>query len=761
MDIRSFDYYFSFLETTINLDALGNVTNYEYDDFNRLQKTIYPAAATGAVRLQESVTYDTLGNVKTKTDTAGRVTNYDYDTAQRLTKTIDALNEMTQFEYNNRSQMTKVTDAANQVYQFSYDALGRQLSQTRAGSTMSYEYDAVGSRTKRIDYLGRQTNYEYDALNRLKKITYLTGADNTVIGNVTNYNYDDLSRLTSAINEAGTVAFTYDTRGRVKTTTDVFGHLLNYGYDANGNRNLLKLDSNVQTAYAYDAANRLTTLTDEANQNFTFGYDVANRLISKAMPNGIATSYDYDGMSRLTRLKNQSPSATLTDNNYGYNTASQISSIAELSQTKNYSYDNVDRLTGMTGGTGNENYTFDNVGNRTSSQLSSSYNYQPFNKLANTSTANYSYDKNGNLISKSEGKNFWRYVWDGENRMSSASTRKQTIRYRYDALGRRVQRYFIRGGSENTKFIYDGMDVVADDNNGVLTKYQNGLGIDDKLKVSINGTAKYFITDHLGSTVGLINSSGATSEQTVYDSFGNATNSLSTRYQFTGREYDSFTGLNYYRARWYDSKTGRFISEDPIGFKGGQMNFYGYVRNNPQNFKDPRGLDIVVIENGATSGNPIGHTAIGISNIGVITFGNANPYVPGINGIGGRLGDYLNRESPKRNTGMWIIHTSPEQDAAAFNKALEIGYFRPPLEGGTIALDNCSLRSNEILDAAGIPNNNWFLPDTFPGTAGSRAADYGGDYYYVPQGDTANIIPVFSPDYNWKNFEPKKKSYEN
>ncbi len=135
------------------------------------------------------------------------------------------------------------------------------------------------------------------------------------------------------------------------------------------------------------------------------------------------------------------------------------------------------------------------------------------------------------------------------------------------------------------------MDVVADDNGGVLTKYQNGLGIDDKLKVSINGTAKYFITDHLGSTVGLTNQSGAITEQTSYDSFGNAATNLSTRYQFTGREFDNFTGLQYSRARWYDAKTGRFVSEDPIGFGGGDVNLYGYVWNNSQNFVDPSGLD--------------------------------------------------------------------------------------------------------------------------------------------------------------------------
>lgn len=575
---------------TSQTDALGNVTNYEYDDFNRLKKTVYPAATANATRLQESITYDTVGNVKTKTDTANRQTVYDYDTANRLIKTTDALGEITQFEYNQRSQMTKVRDALSQEYVFTYDALGRQLSQTRAGAVMSYEYNAVGSRTKRSDYANRLTAYQYDALNRLKKINYYSGTNNDIVSQISTFNYDDLSRLTSAANEEGTVSFAYDTRGRMNAATDVFGHSVTYGYDANGNRNLLKLDGTTQTTYAYDAANRLTTLTDDANQNFTFGYDIANRLINKAMPNGVATTYNYDGMSRLTRLKNQG-SSTLTDNNYSYNAANQISSIAELLQTKNYGYDNVDRLTGMTNGTANESYSFDNVGNRTSSSQSATYNYQPFNKLANTATASYSYDANGNLRAKSEGSNLWQYVWDGENRLSSVSNRKQTVRYRYDALGRRVRRYFIRGGSEeNTKYIYDGMDVLADDNGGVLTKYQNGLGIDNKLKVSINGTAKYFLTDHLGSTVGLTNQSGAATEQTAYDSFGIATTSLSTRYQFTGREYDSFTGLQYSRARWYDAKTGRFISEDPIGFRGG-INEFAYANNNASNLVDPSGLD--------------------------------------------------------------------------------------------------------------------------------------------------------------------------
>ena len=88
----------------------------------------------------------------------------------------------------------------------------------------------------------------------------------------------------------------------------------------------------------------------------------------------------------------------------------------------------------------------------------------------------------------------------------------------------------------------------------------------------------------------MTNSTGSSVSQISYDGFGNAnTSSNLTRYAYTGREFDSDTGLYYYRARWYDAKVGRFLSEDPIGFGGG-VNQFRYVGNNPLNAVDPSGL---------------------------------------------------------------------------------------------------------------------------------------------------------------------------
>jgi RHS repeat-associated protein len=297
----------------------------------------------------------------------------------------------------------------------------------------------------------------------------------------------------------------------------------------------------------------------------------------------------------------------LNEYDFGYNNANQIISITEPTvRTRTFGYDNADRLTLATSTlpNQNENYSFDDVGNRTSSHLSSSYGYQQgaFNRLTATQTATYSFDANGNVTSKSEGTSKWYYSYDYENRLTNATKfgglmprAGESINYHYDALGRRVVRQDKKTG--RTEFTHDGMDVIQDrfnksDGTTSTTNYVNGLGVDDKLKVTSGSTSKYFLTDHLGSTVGLSDTNSNVTESATHDSFGRIQSSnLSTRYQYTGRESDETTGLMYYRARQYDPQVGRFTSEDPIGFAGGDVNLYGYVWNNPLNYIDPFGQD--------------------------------------------------------------------------------------------------------------------------------------------------------------------------
>jgi len=81
--------------------------------------------------------------------------------------------------------------------------------------------------------------------------------------------------------------------------------------------------------------------------------------------------------------------------------------------------------------------------------------------------------------------------------------------------------------------------------------------------------------------------------QISYDSFGkvlNQTNaSASDRFLFTARELDAATQQYFYRARYYNASTGKFIQQDPIGFEGLDVNLFRYANNSPTNGIDPSG----------------------------------------------------------------------------------------------------------------------------------------------------------------------------
>jgi RHS repeat-associated protein len=201
-------------------------------------------------------------------------------------------------------------------------------------------------------------------------------------------------------------------------------------------------------------------------------------------------------------------------------------------------------------------------------------------------------DANGNTLTDASGKSYTR---DFENRLTQAVVPGTgTVSFKYDSFGRRIQKSSPLG---TTNYLYDGRSAGANvidevDNNGnVLARYTQGKGIDQPFAELRSGTASYYEQDGIGSVTSLSSSAGALANTYTYDSFGKLTGftgTLTNPFQYTGREYDSETGIYDYRARYYDQNVGRFISEDPIGFKGG-IDFYAYVKNRSLNFTDPTG----------------------------------------------------------------------------------------------------------------------------------------------------------------------------
>ena len=102
----------------------------------------------------------------------------------------------------------------------------------------------------------------------------------------------------------------------------------------------------------------------------------------------------------------------------------------------------------------------------------------------------------------------------------------------------------------------------------------------------------YYHNDHLGTPQILTNDSGTVSWKAVYTPFGEAEISVQTvenPFRFPGQYYDQETGLHYNWNRYYDPKTGRYLTPDPIGLEGG-TNLFVYVGSNPVGFIDPHGL---------------------------------------------------------------------------------------------------------------------------------------------------------------------------
>jgi len=270
-----------------------------------------------------------------------------------------------------------------------------------------------------------------------------------------------------------------------------------------------------------------------------------------------------------------------------------------------YGYNNASELTSLTyekGTTtlGTLTYTYDLAGNRIKTGgtfarsnippalTTTTYNANNQQKVFGTTTENY--DLNGNLSDTTDAGVVTTYTWNVRNQLTGISKTGLTASFTYDSFGRRTGKTV---NGTTTNFVYDGLNPVQEKNGATVTaNLLTGLGIDEFFTRTEGGTARSLLPDALGSTIALGDGTGTIQTQYTYEPFGFTTQTgtaSTSSYKYTGREDDG-TGLYYYRARYYQPRFQRFIVEDPIGFLGGDMNLYGYVRNVPMILSDPDGL---------------------------------------------------------------------------------------------------------------------------------------------------------------------------
>ena len=588
---------------TAVIDAQQHQTSFAYDAMERLTTITYPDLTT------VSFGYDSRGRRTTVTDQNNKITPYTYDDADRLVSVKDAANNVTQYAYDTENNLLSITDANLHTTSFAYDAFGR-VTQTTFPSTLteSYVYDAVGNLTSKTDRKSQTIIYVYDALNRLTHKGFV-GTGSTGV----DYVYDLAGKIKQVTDPTGTYGMAYDNMGRLIGTTTQYAFMPgtptfsnSYAYDAASNRTSFTAPDGSTNTYQYDTLNRLSALTNSLTGQFGFGYDALSRRTSLTRPNAVNTGYSYDSVSRLLSVLHHTGATTLDGASYTYDNAgnriaktNQLNGVAEQ-----YTYDPLYQLTQVTQGTTTtESYTYDAVGNRLSSLGMSAYGYNASNQLTSTPSTTFTYDNNGNTLTKTDSSGVRTYNWDFDNQLTSVVLPGSggTVTFKYDPFGRRIQK---SSASGTTIYVYDGTNGVEemDQSANVLARYAQGAGIDEPLAEFRSGSTAYYEQDGLGSVTSLSNSTTALANTYTYDTFGNLTASAGTTvnpFQYTGRDYDPETGLRYYRARYYDASTGRFLSEDPSGFDGGS-NFYSYVANAPADLSDPFGLSATAVQNGNT-----------------------------------------------------------------------------------------------------------------------------------------------------------------
>jgi RHS repeat-associated protein len=552
--------------------------------------------------------YDDAGNMALVTDPKNQATSYSYDFMNRLESVLQPGDGLTSYEYDTQGNLISVTDAEDQETTYTYDDLGRLVSTTSPDTgTQTYVYDEAGNLVSKTDAKGITVTYGYDALNRLTGAEFLDPTQDVT------YTYDQgtngLGHLTGFTDPSGSTTYGYDARGRLtQKTSGISGHSyssLSRSYTLGGRLSQLTYPSGRTVDFTRDATmKRITSATSTLGQT------------TKTLVQGL-TYRPFGGPAHIENgtggvVNNQSGECgCLEVANPGKDmetlfTYDQNRNLTGITATnhprlnRTFGYDALNRLTSATSYYEELSYTYDKIGNRltrTRNTVTDTYAYltgtNKLDEITGQTSIDFTHDDNGNITVKGNQG----FVYDQSNRLVEARLDGQLKgEYAYNALGQRASKTVHGTATVTTVFHYDfdGNIIGESEPDGDFTKEYLYMGSSRMTMVNVpTGAFYYYLNDHLGNPQYVTNEAGVVVWEARYLPFGqaiiNGHSSVENNFRFPGQYYDSETGLHYNYHRYYDPKTGRYITADPIGMEGG-INLFAYVENNPMNFIDPLGL---------------------------------------------------------------------------------------------------------------------------------------------------------------------------
>lgn len=550
----------------------------QYDALNRVVAT-YDSAGATPTRIWFGAT--TLDSVE---DAKGQFYRLAYNALGWLTHRTDPTGAMDSSQYDRDGELRLWTNRRGQQMQLGYDALHRPTSKTGANtSAATWSY----SSNDRVVTGGSPADTEttYLGVSGQPDSTLTTMAGQTFWRR---YRYTVAQLLDSVNVTGGGITFTarkylYGAVGALSTVA-LNGDTTSLTRDYRGLETMLAFRGDSAVSYENNSTSGLsqsyTGGTYSGGVVLSVAYDSLVRLSRQVLGNQrLGTQYYYDAVGRVaaesTIYYHGTPPGSCSGNpwptmeDYGNTCIDDAGWYASFGTT----------------------YSYDAVGNRTDSTGT----YGTGDRMTSFAGCTYETDADGDVTSRSCSGQSVTFYWSAESRLDSVSVGGLRVAFKYDAAGRLVRKD--TSGVTQRYFLWDSANLLAELGGAATTKIAeySYYGV-DRLHALILGSTPYHAhQDVMGNTIALTDAS-------LERSYGyNAWGSLisgSDGLPFGGADRARWKGalwlgpeldVYYMRSRWYEPKTGRFLSEDPLGLAAG-INPYVYAADDPVNRADPSGL---------------------------------------------------------------------------------------------------------------------------------------------------------------------------
>lgn len=581
-------------------DGSGNADTYHFDHMRRITRTENSLGDT------DSYLFEGIGRLTEVTDPAGLSQRYVYDNDGDLIEMTDQMGHTTRSTYSgDLHRLSRIVDAKGNGNGYGYDERGNPIDIFHPDGTKDlWTYDQKGNILTWTNRRGNTTSYSYDEAGRLTRKVHEDGVE-------VKYGYDQRGNLIEVEDTSGITEFVRDEHDRIVRINYPLGQWLEFTYDRARRRNSSIDHLGLALKYVYDATGRIEALTDGDSIDIVrYEYDSAGRLSKKTVGNGVQTTYGYDPAGRISTLVSHGPGGDVISSfDHAYDERGRRVGVDAHYGSWSYEYDEIDQLTRavldpVDAGIRSLDmrYTYDALGNRIETVVNGeaeTYEVNRLNQYTRIGDKTYRYDADGNLVEEDGPEGSVIYSYDDENRLVGVVKDGDVRTFAYDGLGNRVS---MTDNGQRVHHIIDPIGLgdlvgVYDDRGDPITRYVHGPGLIG-LRTDA-GELYYHVYDALGNAHGLTGSDGSIVNSYAYGPFGDPIHeqfTVANPFRFGGEKgvMTDPTGLVHMRARHYGPRIGRFLSTDPIGIQGGDVNLYRYVRNSPTNLIDPTGLMIDV-----------------------------------------------------------------------------------------------------------------------------------------------------------------------